>query len=89
MGTPLDSIFFTHDFFFQFRVRTNLALQINFFFRYDQRPSYMIRFDWKILIFVKSFMGTKLESIFLDTKIDLNYSPGPREVPKSKFDSVR
>ena len=40
-------------------------------FQYDQRPSYMIRSDWKILIFVKSLMGTKLESIFLSTRMYL------------------
>ena len=44
-------------------------------FQYDQRPTYMIRSDWKILIFVKSLMGKKLELIFLIgakfTKFDL------------------
>ena len=39
-------------------------------FRYDQRPLYMIRSDSRILIFVKSLMGTKLDSIFFTHKID-------------------
>ena len=42
MGTPLDWSFFTHFFCFQFGFRAHLAVQINFFFRYDQRSSYMI-----------------------------------------------
>ena len=33
-------------------------------FQYDERSHDMIRSDWKKLIFVKSLMGTKLESIF-------------------------
>ena len=41
-----------------------------FFFRYDQRSSDMIRSDWKKIIFVKSLMGRKLESIFFMHKID-------------------
>ena len=44
-------------------------------FQYDERSYDMIRSDWKILIFVKSLMGKKLDSIFLIgakfTKFDL------------------
>ena len=44
-------------------------------FQYDERSHDMIRSDWKIWIFVKSLMGTKLDSIFLMaakfTKFDL------------------
>ena len=44
-------------------------------FQYDERSHDMIRSDRKILIFVKSLMGTKLESIFFIrakfTKFDL------------------
>ena len=34
-------------------------------FQYDERPLNMIRSDRKILIFVKSLMGKKLDSIVL------------------------
>ena len=63
METPLDSNFSTHNNYLVTAPgtigRTNQKV-----LRYDQRPSYMIRSDWRILIFVKSLMGTKLGSIF-------------------------
>ena len=78
MGTPLD---FTH--------KKKPVTGLGIFGRsdqkkiqYDERSHDMIRSDRKFLIFVKSLMGTKLESIFLSTKIYLNYSPWPRDVPK-------
>ena len=37
--------------------------------RYDERSHDMIRSDRKKIIFVKSLMGTKLDSIFLHTKL--------------------
>ena len=40
------------------------------FFRYDERSHDMIRSDRKKIIFVKSLMGTKLDSIFFTHKID-------------------
>ena len=39
-------------------------------FQYDERSHDMIRSDWKKIIFVKSLMGRKLESIFFMHKID-------------------
>ena len=39
-------------------------------FRYDERSHDMIRSDRKKIIFVKSLMGTKLDSSFFLHKID-------------------
>ena len=64
MGTPLD---FTH----KKKPVTGLGIfgrSDQKLFQYDQRPSYMIRSDWKILIFVKSPMGTKLDFFFAHKK---------------------
>ena len=43
----------------------------------------------KDFAFSKSPMGTPLDSIFFAHNFFFSYRPGPREVPKSKFDSVR
>ena len=62
--------FFYTQFLFSVTGLTTFGRTDEFFFRYDQRPCYMIRSDWKNLIFVKSLMGRKLESIFFTHKID-------------------
>ena len=70
MGTPLDSIFFTHNFFFSVTGLGIFGRSDQKIFRYDQRSHDMIRSDWKKIIFVKSLMGRKLESIFFMHKIN-------------------
>ena len=81
--------FFYTDFFLSVRAPGIFGPTDQKIFQYDRRPCYMIWSDWKILIFDKSLMGTKLESIFLSTKMYLNYSPWPRDVPKWKFALIR
>ena len=58
MGTLLDSIFFTHNFFFSVTGSDTFGRTDQKKIRYDQRPSYMIRSDWFFFIFVK-FYGNK------------------------------
>ena len=89
MGTPLQSIFFTHKKFFHGQFPRKFGRTDQKKFQYDQRPSYVLQSDWKILIFVKSLMGTKVESIFFTHNFFFSYCRGLREVSESKFASVR
>ena len=63
--------FFSTDFFLSVRAPGIFGPTDQKIFQYDRRPCYMIRSDRKNLIFDKSLMGTKLESIFLSTRMYL------------------
>ena len=70
MGTPLDSFFFCAP---KKKSVTGLGIfgrSDQKVFRYDERAHDMIRSDRKKIIFVKSLMGTEIDSFFLSEQFD-------------------
>ena len=77
--------FFYTKLFFPVRVPGIFGRSDQKIFRYDRRSSDMIWSEWKILIFVKSLMGTKLDSIFIKHIFFSFTVPGPGMYPNQNL----
>ena len=87
MGTPLDSIFFTHKKIFQFRFRAHLAVQIKNFFGTIKDIAIWFFGNQGILVSQNSYGYTMVRSLFSDDFFV--FSKGDRKLIEIgyKFDS--